>query len=279
MRTKKIKVVIWGYGAMGSGMAKMILKKQGFEIVGICERNPLFLGKKLSELIDFPLNQEDIIIKEKIEEIVSEASCDIVLLATDSFTEKAYQKIVWLLKKKVNVISTAEEMAYPQAKNPELAKKIDEIAKKNGVTVLGTGVNPGMMMDLLVVFLSGVCEDVSSINVARINSLSPFGKTVMKEQGVGLSLSEYNKLNDNGKIAGHIGFLESAMMITEAIGLRLKDFKQEMMPIITSVKRKSAHGFAKAGDVCGVDMRAKATANNNLLIELHHPQQIEPQLG
>ena len=54
--------------------------------------------------------------------------------------------------------------------------------------------------------LSGVCEDVSSINVARINSLFPFGKTVMKEQGVGLSLSEYNKLNDNGKIAGHIGF-------------------------------------------------------------------------
>ena len=71
MRTKKIKVVIWGYGAMGSGMAKMILKKQGFEIVGICERNPLFLGKKLSELIDFPLNQEDIIIKEKNPKIKS----------------------------------------------------------------------------------------------------------------------------------------------------------------------------------------------------------------
>lgn len=279
MREAKIKVVIWGYGAMGSGMAKMILKKVGFEIVGICDSNPAIIGKALSTLVDFPLLQKDIIIKKQIEDVVSEGSCDVVLLATDSFTAKAYQKIIWLVEHKVNVISTAEEMAYPKAKNPDLANKINEIAIKNGVSVLGTGVNPGMMMDLLVVFLSGVCENLDAIKVTRINSLSPFGKTVMNEQGVGLTIDEFSSLDKENKIAGHVGFLESAMMITEAMGLEIKDFHQEASPIITEVKRTSRHGSAEAGNVCGVDMRAEVTTNKSLTLELHHPQQIEPHRG
>ena len=80
------------------------------------------------------------------------------------------------------VFTSAEEMAYPQAQEPELAAKLDEIARRNGVTVLGTGINPGLIMDLLVILWTGACESVDHIVSRRVNSLSPFGPAVMEEQ-------------------------------------------------------------------------------------------------
>lgn len=280
MKKENIKIAIWGFGAMGSGMAKMILNKLGFEIVGVCDSNPNYVGKSIFTVLNTknPYNF-DVIIKKDILEVVSEKSCDLVLLATDSFTKKAFPKIMWLLEKKVNVISTAEEMAYPMAKEPLLSKQMDEKAKQNGVTVLGTGINPGMMMDLLVIAMTGVMADVKEIEVARINSLSPFGKTVMDEQGVGLSVSDFYERMNLGKLDGHVGFRESVNMISSGIGLELKSFEQEMSPIISKVDRKSAHGFVKANDVAGVNMSAVAKTITNMNILMNHPQQIEPQLG
>jgi hypothetical protein len=280
MREEKVKVVIWGFGAMGSGMARMILNKKGFQIVGVCDLNPKLGNKSIYEVLGIPCpDGKEVLIKSRIEDVISEGCCDVVLLATDSYTRKAYPKICYLLKNKLNVISTAEEMSYPQAQEPELSRHIDEFARANGVSVLGTGVNPGMMMDLLVVFLTGIMADVEKISVSRINSLSPFGETVMEEQGVGLSKDEFITKSKEGKIAGHIGFSESIRMMSDALGLGINRFEQEMLPIITDVDRKSQYGFAREGAVAGVDMRGRGYRNQELLIEMHHPQQIEPQLG
>jgi 4-hydroxy-tetrahydrodipicolinate reductase len=183
-----------------------------------------------------------------------------------------------LIRQGVNVISTAEEMSFPEANEPDLAKKMDELAKEHHVTVLGTGVNPGMMMDLLAIALSGVMESVDEIEISRINSLSPFGPTVMEEQGVGMELSVFQDKMANGELAGHVGFKESSGMIAKALGWKLTKFEQTMAPIVTTVDRTSPYGFAKKGNVAGVDMNAIAYVDNQPLIKLHHPQQIEPEL-
>lgn len=280
MRNDKVKVVIWGFGAMGSGMARMLLKKKGFEIVGVCDKNPEYIGKSIFTLLNMDKDEHpDVVVKGNIEEVVTEKCADICLLATDSFTQKAFPKIKFLVEKKINVISTAEEMVYPKANNPDLAEELDRLAKANAVTVLGTGINPGMMMDLLVVCLSGVMEEIESIEVSRINSLSPFGEAVMEEQGVGLSVAEFHSKKEKGKLAGHVGFRESIKMIADALGWKLSNFTQSMEPIITEVDRKSAYGFAKAFDVCGVNMEGYGYIDDEIKIKMHHPQQIEPQLG
>ncbi|HEY8364455.1 MAG TPA: 2,4-diaminopentanoate dehydrogenase [Haloplasmataceae bacterium] len=280
MRKEKVKVAIWGFGAMGSGMARMILRKKGFEITGVCDMNPNYVGKSIFDILQVERNDHpEVFVKNNISDVVTEKSCDIVLLATDSFTKNAFPKIKYLLEQKVNVISTAEEMAYPQAQSPELAKEMDRIAKENGVTVIGTGINPGMMMDLLVVCLSGVMEDVQDIEVSRVNSLSPFGKAVMEEQGVGLTVKDFNEKLARNELAGHVGFAESINMIADALGWKVEKFTQQMEPIITQVDRKSAFGFAKANDVCGVNMTGQGYIDGELKIKMHHPQQIEPQLG
>ncbi len=274
-----VRVVIWGFGAMGSGMARMILNKKGIEIVGVCDMHPDRVGKDMFDVLKVDrAGRKSVIINGKIEEVLTEKCCDIALCATDSFTKDAFPRLKFCLEKKVNVISTAEEMSFPAAKNPELAAELDKIAKANGVSILGTGINPGLIMDLLVIVMTGCMVDVEHIEAKRVNSLSPFGPTVMHEQGVGFTKDAFEKAVKDGTMAGHVGFHESVAMIGAALGWKVDKFEQQMKPIITTVDRKSPHGFAKAGDVAGVNMTGQGYVNGQLKIDMIHPQQIEPEM-
>ncbi len=277
---ENVKVVIWGFGAMGSGMAKMLLKKKGVEIVGVCDKDPAKVNKSMYECLNAERGERpEVIIKEDIEEVIREKCADIALLATDSFTSKAFDKIKFTLENKINVISTAEEMAYPQAQSPELSEKIDKIARENGVSVLGTGINPGLIMDLLVVMLTGACEEVEHIEAERVNNLSPFGPAVMEEQGVGLTVEDFKKGDKEGKVAGHVGFHESIRMITDAIGWKLDgQISQSKEPIVSNVYRKAPYAEVEKGNVAGVRMLGDGVVDGEKKVEMIHPQQVEPQL-
>ncbi|MDF2522058.1 MAG: dihydrodipicolinate reductase [Clostridia bacterium] len=276
---ENVKVAIWGFGAMGSGMARMLLTKKGVDIVGVCDRNAARVDKSMFEVLGVErADRPEVIINSDIDKVLGGQKVDICLIATDSFTKKAFPRLKQALEHKVNVISTAEEMAYPQAQNPELAAELDKIAKENGVSILGTGINPGLIMDLLVVCLTGCMTDVEHIEAKRVNSLSPFGPAVMEEQGVGITVDEFNKGVADGSLAGHVGFAESIRMIGDAIGWEVEKFEQQMKPIVTSVDRKSPYGFAAAGNVAGVNMTGQGYVDGEVKIDMIHPQQIEPEM-
>ena len=198
------------------------------------------------------------------------------LLCTDSFTAKAFDKIKFILEQKINVITSAEEMSYPAAQEPELAKKINELANANKVSVLGTGINPGLIMDLLVILMTGCCYEVEHIAARRVNSLSPFGPAVMEEQGIGITEEAFRAGVTSGKLSGNVGFSESIRMIADAIGWKGDRITQSMEPIITTGNRKSPHGFAKAGHVAGCAMKGRGYVGGTVKIDMDHPQQIEP---
>lgn len=275
---ENVKVAIWGFGAMGGGVAKVLLQKKGVEITGVCDIHPNRVNQSIFELLGVERGEHrDVVVTPSIEQVVKKGACDVCVIATDSFTKKAFPKIKFVAEQGVNVVCTAEEMSYPKAQSPELAAEMDKIAKENGVTILGTGINPGLMMDLLAICLSGCMVDVQSVMCKRVNSLSPFGPAVMEEQGVGLTVEKFDAGVKDGTLAGHVGFAESVGMIGEALGWEVERFEQQMKPIVTTVDRKSAYGFARAGDVAGVNMTGQGYVDGVLKIDMIHPQQIEPE--
>jgi len=269
---ENVKVIIWGLGAMGGGMADMLLKKKGVDIVGAVGRGDK-IGKSMYDYIETPRGDRPDVIIGTPEDVIKEKCADVVLTATDSFTKVAFDRLKFCLEKKINVVSSAEEMAYPQAQNPELAAELDRIAKENGVSIIGTGINPGLIMDLLVITMTGCCETVDHIISRRVNSLSPFGPVVMEEQGIGVTPEEFKTKH----LSGHVGFPESVNMITDALGWKLEKVTQSMDPIFTDVDRRSKYGFAAAGNVAGVAMKANGYVDGEVKIEMDHPQQIEPE--
>jgi len=275
---ENVKIIIWGFGAMGSGMADMLLTKKGVDIVGAVGGTNSKVGKSMYDFLSTPRGDRPDLIIGKAEDVIKEGAADLVLVCTDSFTKNVFPKLKLCMEQKINCITCAEEMAYPQAQSPELAKELDEIAKANGVTLLGTGINPGLIMDLLVVIMTGCCRSVDHILSKRVNSLSPFGPTVMEEQGIGITKEVFLDGVETGKLSGHVGFPESSQMIADALGLKIDKLEQSMAPIMTDVDRKSPYGFAKAGNVAGCSMEATAyDADGKEIIKMEHPQQIEPE--
>lgn len=278
MERENVKVIIWGLGAMGKGMVEMLLHKKGVDIVGVVARGPK-IGKSMYELLDVEKGQREDLIMGSFEDVIKENAADVILICTDSFVKESFDKIKYCVEKKINVISTAEEMAYPKAQEPELSKELHRLAKENGVTILGTGINPGLIMDLLVITLTGACVNVESIKAERINNLSPFGPAVMEGQGVGISLNEFTTRVAENNLDGHVGFPESINMISDALGWKLSDeIKLSRAPIVSTVYRKAPNAEVQPGDVAGCNMKGYGYVDGELKIEMLHPQQVEPQL-
>ena len=277
---RNVRVALWGLGAMGRGIAELLSRRLGVEIVGACDTHPALVGKRLHEALGLPPPAgKAVIIAPDVATALADTPVDCCVIATDSFVSGVYPKIREVVERGVNALTIAEEMSWPWAAAPELAREMDELARRNGVSVLGTGINPGMMMDLLAVCLSGVMQEVRHVRCERVNSLSPFGETVMHEQGIGISREQFERGARDGSLAGHVGFQESAAMIASALGMDVRRFETQMAPILTQVDRRSPHGFAPKGSVAGVNMTAQAYDGNGEIIRLIHPQQIEPELA
>ena len=277
---RNIRVAVWGFGAMGGGITKVLLQKTGVEITGVCDLHPNRVGRSIYDLLGMEReNRADVVVTSDIDAVLTERGADVCIVATDSFTKDVFPKLVRVLSRGINAISTAEEMSYPAAKEPELSREIDRVAKEFGVTALGTGINPGLMMDLLAICLTGCMTHVDKVTCRRVNSLSPFGPLVMQEQGVGLTPEAFQEGVEKGELAGHVGFAESIGMISHALGWRIDEFSQQMAPILTEVDRKSPYGFAARGSVAGVNMTGQGYVDGKVMIDMIHPQQIEPELG
>jgi 4-hydroxy-tetrahydrodipicolinate reductase len=202
--------------------------------------------------------------------VVIQATCSRVVEAVDEITAALHQR--------ANVISLAEEMAYPAYQSPHLATAMHRLAVANQVTVVGTGINPGFVLDTLVIALTGVCRSVTSITAQRINDLSPYGPTVLRSQGVGLTPAAFRQGIEDGSVVGHFGFPESISMIAKALGWSIDRIEQHRVPIISHIERQTPFVTIAPGYTAGCRHTAVAYMGSKPVITLMHPQQVHPHL-
>lgn len=272
-----IRVIVWGLGAMGGGMAKMLLNKKGVRIVGAIASRPEKDGKDLGDVLEIN-HKVGIIVRNDCEHVIKNTEAEIVLLATDSFIKNVFPQIRLIMESGKNCITIAEEMAYPGTVDQKIAEEINSLGIKYNVTVLGTGVNPGFILDTLVITLTGACRRVDKIRASRINDLSPFGTTVMKTQGVGTTPEEFKKGIEDGTIVGHVGFKQSIPMIADALGIEIDEVVETREPIISNTHRETPYVKVEPGMVAGCKHIGYGMKNKEAVITLEHPQQIHPSI-
>jgi 4-hydroxy-tetrahydrodipicolinate reductase len=169
-------------------------------------------------------------------------------------------------------------MAYPAARSISVAAEIERLARDNDVAVVGTGINPGFVLDLLIIVLTGVCMEVRSITAERVNDLSPYGTTVLASQGVGLAEQEFRDRVALGQVSGHHGFEQSIHMIAHALGWHIDHIEQSREPIVSTVRRETPHIKVLPGQTAGCLHCATGYRDGVSAITLRHPQQIHPHL-
>jgi hypothetical protein len=272
-----IKVAVWGAGMMGQGLLRYILDRPNdIELVGVIDRHPEKHGMTLGGLLGEHYVHDVSITADH--EAVLALKPDVVCVLTASNLHEITDQVEAVIRAEADVICIAETLSYPWATDAGWAERIDELAREHGVSVLGTGINPGFILDALPILLSSVCLRIDRIEAARINDLSPFGPTVMKSQGVGTTVEQFEAGIADGSIVGHIGFQESIGLISYALGWEIDEVIETREPIVSTVERSTPHVHVAPGNVAGCRHIARAYSKGELKIELVHPQQIHPEL-
>ena len=262
MEKKVIKVVQFGVGPVGAGIVRLAAGKPGIRIVGAVDL--LNVGKDLGDVAGLG-RRVGVLVNSDAKAVLKKTKPDAVMLATGSVLKNIFPQLEIVMEAGVNIVSTCEEMSYPFLKQPALAAKIDRLAKKNGITVLSTGVNPGFLMDAWPLFMTGVCQNVKRIRVVRIQDAAPRRLPFQKKVGAGLSPEEFDQLVQSGTIR-HVGLAESIGMIAAGLGWKLDKITEEIEPIVAQKAINNRQLSVKDGHVAGVRQVGKGTSEGREVI-------------
>jgi len=265
---ENVRIVLYGVGAMGTRIAKLLLKKKGVEIVGAIDVAKEKVGKDLGDVLDID-KRLGITVSNNPDDILSKANADVVIHSTTSFLEQTYPQIAATIKHGVNVVSTCEELSYPYATELELAEKLDKLAREHSVTVLGTGINPGFLMDTRVITLTSVCQEIEHIKATRIMNAATRRAPFQKKIGAGLTVNEFKERIEKKTITGHVGLVQSIAMIANALKWKLDKIEVDPVePVIVETRVESEAVKVKPGQVAGLKQCARGIKEEKEVISL-----------
>jgi 4-hydroxy-tetrahydrodipicolinate reductase len=262
-----IRVLLYGLGPIGTMVARQLATRDGFRIVGAVDVDPAKVGRDVSDIagLKHPLRVK---VDPDASRAIKKTKPDVVVLCTSSSVKSVLPQIEGVLKLKVPIVTTTEELSYPVKRNVPMAKKIDAMAKRAKVAVLATGVNPGFAMDALPIALTAVCERVESVTVHRVQDARTRRLPFQQKIGAGLTREQFRKEVERGSIR-HVGLAESITMIADALGWQLDRVSDEIKPKIAEATVASEYLAVDSGYVSGIIQDGVGYRHGTPVVTLH----------
>lgn len=249
---REVKVIIYGMGEIGKLVVRALSERRWVKIVGAIDIAESKIGRDIGELAGLD-KKLGVIVTPDVDKVLGETKPDVVIHMTQSYFEKVFPQIVRVVEYGANVVSTCEELSYPYIVDEKLAKKLDSLAKEHGVTVLGTGINPGFLMDTLVITLTGACVKVNKIRVTRVINASTRREPFQRKIGAGLSIEEFKDRIKKKMISGHVGLEQSIALIASALGWKLDEIVvEDVKPVIADKEVRTDFLVVKPGQAAGL---------------------------
>lgn len=267
LRQGPITVAHVGLGPIGAAVVRQVAGRRGFRIVGAVDVDPLKAGRDLGEVAGVARRLK-VTVSEDLRGTIRREKPDVVVLCTSSSLKAILPQLETLLKLKVPIVSTTEELSYPTRANMRYARAVHQWAKQARVAVLGTGVNPGFVMDALPIMLTGVCERVEAIRVDRIQDARIRRLPFQQKIGAGLTREQFTRKVADGSVR-HVGLAESVSMIADAMGWKLTRITDEIQPRIATETVSSDLLAVDAGYVCGIVQDGVGYMGERAVITLH----------
>jgi len=262
-----IRVMHMGLGPIGCAIARQVAERKRFVPVAAVDIDPAKQGLDLGAVagLDRKLRVK---VTDDPRRAIRKSRPDVVVLCTSSSLAKVMPQIEALLKARVPIVSTTEELSYPVGANRRLAKKIDAAARKAKVAIAGTGVNPGFTMDALPIMLTAVAERVDRVRVHRVQDASIRRLPFQQKIGAGLTRAAFMKRVEEGTVR-HVGLAESITMIADALGWKLGRITDEIKPRMADARVSSEFITVEPGQVAGIIQDGVGYRKGEPVITLH----------
>jgi 4-hydroxy-tetrahydrodipicolinate reductase len=269
----RINVLHVGLGPIGAAIAAQVSRRERFVIAGAVDLDPSMTGCDLGKVIR-SRRRFDVNVSADLAGTLKAVRPDVAVVSTSSSLREALPVFETILKAKVPIVSTTEELAFPVKAHAAEAKRIDALAKRARVAVLGTGVNPGFLMDALPIALTALCADVTAIEVDRVQDARIRRVPFQRKIGAGLTPDEFAARVKDGAV-GHVGMAESIAMIAEALDWKLDRVAGELKPKIADEPIAGGVVPIERGAVAGIVQDAVGYRKGKALVTLH----LEAYLG
>jgi len=222
------KVVLCGLGAIGTEVLNYLLERR-HEVLAVVDSAPEKAGRTVAETTGLPLG---IVVQPSLDS-VQLSDAEVAVFTTRSRVSDMHADILRAAEAGLDVVTTSEEMAFPEHAGVDEAHELDARAKEKGVTIVGVGVNPGFVMDWVPAVVASASKSPSSIHIVRSVDVSRRRRQLQSKTGVGLSRAKFDKDIAEGKL-GHVGMEESAHLIALSLGRVLTEIKHGVFPVMGS---------------------------------------------
>jgi hypothetical protein len=263
---KGLKVVLVGLGPIGQGIARLVLETDGLQIVGATDPSPDLAGKDLGAVLG--LNKR---LRLKVDgnpdKFLRRARGDVAILCTSSSLKLVKPQVLALVQRRINVVTTCEEMAFPTPAHAGLFRDLDRAARSRKVTLLATGVNPGFAMDALALMLTAPCARVSRVSVTRVVDAGTRRLPLQRKVGAGLNLNQFRRAQTEGTVR-HVGLPESVHMIASSLGWKLDRVEETLEPAIAPRDLDTEYLRIPAGAAAGIKQYARGYRDGELAVSL-----------
>lgn len=248
-----VPVVVMGLGFIGQQIARSALASPEVDLIGVVDHSPLFAGKKLGDLLKDP--SAKLKISKDLAGAIGKTKGVVVLQATGSRLPEVMEEVLEAVRLGCHVVSSCEELSFPHLKHEALADKLDRAASKAGVAVLGTGVNPGFVLDRLIATLGQVAGPINHVRAQRVVDARTRREALQRKVGAGLSEAQFDQKLENEEL-GHVGLVESCALAALGCGIDCDDFEEEITPVIAQEDIEGGAFVVKKGQVAGINQVA-----------------------
>lgn len=269
--SEKLRVIQMGLGPIGQRLVQYLAQRPFVELVGAIDIDPQKTGMDAG-LLSGTRELGVAVSADAVSTLHLDAQ--IAILATGSSLVRILPQLEACLRAGKSVVSTCEELAYPFADHPEISAHLDDLARQCGVAILGTGVNPGFLMDALPLFLSSVCQQIAGVEVQRHQDAAIRRLPFQRKIGAGLSPAEFASQYQAGHIR-HVGFAQSIRLIAHAFGWQLDQIDESVEPVVAEGPTASTFIQVAAGQCAGLRQVGRGVCRGKTLITL----ELEAYLG
>jgi hypothetical protein len=261
---KKIRAIQYGVGPIGASIAKLMREKSAIEICGAIDTDAAKVGRDLGDVIGASDAPWGVKISADARNVLEQAA-DVVIHSTSSSLPRVMDQLLPCLEAGACVVSTCEELSYPYRTHPDLAAKLDSAAKDWGVALVGTGVNPGFVMDKLVITLAAVSQQIEHVKALRIVDASKRRFPLQKKIGAGMHVDEFRAQVAKGTIK-HVGLPESVAMVADSLGLPVDETTETIDAVVAKERVQTEFLTVEAGQVAGVHQIARGLSAGKELV-------------
>lgn len=262
-----INIIQIGLGPLGQQVVRYFVERSGIQITGIVDINPELHQQDGGEISGS--GKIGVLVSKSLDEALATTKYkpQVAVITTVSSIKNLVPQVEDVAKSGLHIVSTCEELSFPWQQHPMKAAKIDDICKKNNVSCLGTGVNPGYLMDYLPSVITSINQRVDSIEIERIQDALKRRVPFQKKIGAGLTVKEFQVKKENG-VLKHVGLPESIDMIAYAMGWELDNVDETLEPILAENKIVNGYKPIEKGETAGVQQVATGFSNGKQLLKL-----------